>query len=75
MSWQIINEMLGLAIVDPAFREKLLQAPLVAAKDQGFELTINEEHLIQSIHAHDLSEFSQRIIEAKNLAWHLGREF
>lgn len=75
MSWQTIDEMLGLAIIDPVFCEELLHAPLVAAKERGFELTSAEEHLVQTIRAHDLSEFSQRIVEAKNSALRLGHEF
>jgi hypothetical protein len=75
MSWQTIDEMLGLALIDPVFREELLQAPLVAAKERGFKLTSDEECLVQSIRAYDLSEFSQCIVEAKNSVLRLGKEF
>lgn len=66
MSWQTIDEMLGLAIIDLAFREELLQSPLAAARERGFELTPDEASLVQAIRASDLSEFSQCIVDAKN---------
>ncbi|HET8846869.1 MAG TPA: Os1348 family NHLP clan protein [Ktedonobacteraceae bacterium] len=66
MSWQTIDDMLGLAIIDPAFREELLHSPVVAAKDRGFRLTPDEERLVETIRARDLSEFSQYIVDAKN---------
>jgi hypothetical protein len=65
MSWQTIDEMLGLAVIDPAFREELLHSPLSAARERGFELSPDEEQLVQTIHAHDLSEFSRCIVAAK----------
>lgn len=75
MSWRTIDEMLGLAIIDPAFCEELLHSPLVAAKDRGFELTPAEEQLVQTIRAQDLSEFSQRIVEAKNSTLRQSTDF
>lgn len=66
MSWQTIDDMLGLAIIDPVFREELLHSPVAAAKDRGFRLTPDEERLVETIRARDLSEFSQYIVDAKN---------
>jgi hypothetical protein len=63
MSWSTVNEILGLAIVDPAFRGKLLSSPLKAVEEQGFVLTHKEVCVIQRIHARDLTDFSQQIID------------
>ena len=57
MSWKIINEILGLAIVDPTFQGKLLASPLSAVQERGFDLTPEETDILQCIHAHDLCEF------------------
>lgn len=67
MSWKIINEILGLAIVDPTFQNKLLASPLSAVQEQGFNLTSEEMHILQCIQTHDLCEFSQRLIEELHL--------
>jgi hypothetical protein len=75
MSWQAIDEMLGLALIDPVFCEALLREPIRAAEDQGFKLTAEEKRFFQGIRAHDLSEFSQRLIAAKNAALHQDRGF
>jgi hypothetical protein len=41
----------------------LLASPLSAVQERGFDLTPEETDILQCIHAHDLCEFSQRIIE------------
>jgi hypothetical protein len=63
MSWSTINEILGLALVDKAFREKLLSYPLRAVQEREFELTSRELSVIQHIHAHNLTDFSRHIID------------
>jgi hypothetical protein len=63
MSWSTVNEILGLAIVDPTFRRELLSSPLKAVEEQGFVLTLEEICVIQRIHARDLTDFSQHIID------------
>ena len=62
MSWQTINEMLGLAAIDHDFREQLLSHPLTAARQRGFQLTPYERKVIRELNARDLSEFSQIIL-------------
>ena len=62
MSWQEINELLGLAMIDPGFRQRLLTDPLMAAKSKDFDLTEQERETLRKITAHDLSNFSQQII-------------
>lgn len=63
MSWSTVNEVLGLAIVDPIFRSKLLSSPLSAVQEREFDLTSEELRIIQEINARDLAEFSQCIID------------
>jgi len=62
MSWQEINELLGLAMIDPDFCRKLLTDPLKAANSKGFNLTERERETLCRITAHDLCNFSQQII-------------
>lgn len=68
MSWTTLNEILGLAIVDPTFRRKLLHSPLHAIHEREFVLSPEETCVLQRFHAHDLVEFSQYILD------HLGSE-
>lgn len=63
MSWSILNEILGLAIVDRTFRKKLLSSPLNAIYEREFVLSPEEVRVLQHIHVHDLAEFSQYIID------------
>ncbi|GCE27621.1 hypothetical protein KDA_31050 [Dictyobacter alpinus] len=63
MSWSILNEILGLAIIDPVFQKKLLSSPLDAIYEREFVLSPEEIHVLQHIHVHDLAEFSQCIID------------
>jgi hypothetical protein len=66
MSWIAINEMLGLALLDPEFCKLLLAEPLKAARTHGFELTDREEQVLQNIKASDLAEFSQMVFSQLN---------
>ena len=61
MSWITLNEMLGLATVNPRFLKELLAEPVAAAQAWGFDLTTSEESVLQNIVVHDLQEFSQAI--------------
>ena len=63
MSWQTINEILGLATVDPVFRQALLKDPLPAIHDQGFQLTEREVQALTNVQAKDIYELSQKLIE------------
>ena len=63
MSWHTINEILGLATIDPAFRQALLQNPLPAIHAQGFQLTDREAQVLASTQANDIYELSQKLIE------------
>lgn len=63
MSWQTINEILGLATVDPVFRQALLKDPLPAIHEQGFQLTEREAQALASVRANDIYELSQKLIE------------
>lgn len=62
MSWKAINELIGLATVDPAFYEQLLVQPLKAIQERGFELTPYELGLIETIQANDIVEFGQQLV-------------
>ncbi|HEY1348435.1 MAG TPA: Os1348 family NHLP clan protein [Ktedonobacteraceae bacterium] len=68
MSWQTINSLLGLAIIDPKFANRLLANPLLAAEEFGFDLTIAEKEVLRSIQARDITELGQILLRR------LGRE-
>ncbi|MEO9028675.1 MAG: Os1348 family NHLP clan protein [Ktedonobacteraceae bacterium] len=63
MSWQTINEILGLAIVDAKFAHRLLANPLSATQELGFDLTEEEQDVLRQVKASDISELSQVLIE------------
>jgi len=61
VSWITLNEMLGLATVNPKFQRELLAEPVAAAHAWGFDLTSSEESVLRNIVAHNLQDFSQAI--------------
>jgi len=61
VSWESINEMIGLAMVDLDFRQELLAYPLEAAQARGFKLTPKEQEVLKNIAASDIYEFSQLV--------------
>lgn len=63
MSWQTINQVLGLAIVDAKFAQRLLADPLVAIWEFGFELTEEEQHTLGQIKVDNVSDLSQILVE------------
>lgn len=62
MSWESMNEMIGLAMVDRDFCEKLLDHPLAAAQAQGFNLTSKEQEVLKHIATSDIYEFSRIVL-------------
>lgn len=63
MSWQNINQVLGLAMVDEKFARRLLANPLPAIREFGFDLTVEEEKILREVKARDVSELSQILVE------------
>lgn len=63
MSWQIINKILGLAMMDKAFAECLLKEPLEALHGKGIELSPEELSILCACHAQTLAELSQQLVE------------
>jgi len=66
MSWEVINQVLGLATVDKQFVQELLKEPLVAVQRRGFQLSPQEEKMFSEICASNLREFSQRLLQMLN---------
>ncbi len=62
MSWRVINQILGLASVDQDFCRALLDNPLKASAEKGFELTPEERNVLANIQAQDIYEFSQAVV-------------
>ncbi len=54
MSWEIINQILGLAALDKDFARELLKNPLKAIHERGYSLTSEEEEVFSEISTSDL---------------------
>jgi len=63
MSWEIVNQILGLAVIDKKFAQELLQDPLAAVQRRGFQLTPEEQRVFSTISAQSLHEFVQHLIQ------------
>ncbi len=63
MSWETINEILGLAVVDDDFCQQLLKHPLTAIQRWGFHLTHEEEETMRQIAVETLPELSQIVFD------------
>jgi hypothetical protein len=63
MSWKTINRILGLAAVDQHFWQALQKDPLTAIQEQGFELNLEEQAILNQIAVESLPEFSQRLLD------------
>ncbi len=63
MSWRVINDIIGLATINPDFCRAFLDNPTQAARAHGFTLTLEEEQVLNTIKVNDIYEFSQKLIE------------
>lgn len=61
MTARVINQMIGRALTERSFREKLLRSPQDAIR--GFPLSALEQSQIASLKAMNLEEFSQLLSE------------
>ncbi|MDQ2902635.1 MAG: Os1348 family NHLP clan protein [Ktedonobacteraceae bacterium] len=66
MTRKIINAILGLASVDQAFCQDLLENPLQTVQSRNFELTPEEQEVFKQVSARDLYEFSQKLLALLN---------
>lgn len=63
MSWQTINKVLGLAMIDDAFAQRLLKEPQEALYAYGFELPPEELAILCACQAQTIPELSQQLVE------------
>ncbi|HEU5380183.1 MAG TPA: Os1348 family NHLP clan protein [Ktedonobacteraceae bacterium] len=63
MSWKTLNKILGRAMIDDKFARRLLANPLRTAQEAGFDLSLEEQIIFQSIKARDIAEFSQILLD------------
>jgi hypothetical protein len=61
MAWENIEAIIGRAIVDTTFRERLLADPRAAL--HGERLTPEEEALLADIHATTLDDFARQVLQ------------
>lgn len=58
MSWQEVNKVLSLAILDAEFAHRLLTEPIPALHEAGFDLTEEEMRCFREARARDIAELS-----------------
>lgn len=63
MSWQTVNQVLGLAMIDETFANLLLKNPREALTLYNIQLPPDEMESICACQAQTLHEFSQQLIE------------
>ena len=61
MNAERMHRLIGRALTDPRFRERLLKSPAEAIRD--LPLTRTERALVSSLRAESLEEFSRRLDE------------
>lgn len=62
MSWQVINEILGLAATDEQFAQELLADPVDTVLKRGYCLTAVEQEAFRRSACGALDEFSQNLL-------------
>lgn len=63
MSWQTINKVLSLAMIDEVFADKLLSDPREALRAYGIQLPSNELEILCACQARNLPELSKYLVE------------
>lgn len=63
MSWKLLNKVLGLAVTDKIFAEKLLKNPQEALQAYGIVLPANELRILCECQAQNLSELSRQLVQ------------
>lgn len=63
MSWKTINTVLGLAMIDEDFAQKLLQTPRDALSSYGIQLALEELELLCTSQAQTLEELSELLFK------------
>jgi hypothetical protein len=63
MSWKVVNKILGLAMTDKFFAEKLLHTPQEALDAYGIVLPENELRILCNCQARTLQELSLQLME------------
>jgi len=62
MSWQTINEILGLAATDKQFAQELLVDPVDAVAKRGYHLTAAEQEAFRCSASGAIDTFSQNLL-------------
>ena len=63
MSWKTINQIIGLATINPAFRQQLQQDPLMALETQGVRLTPEELEAFKAFVSLPFPQFCQCLLK------------
>jgi hypothetical protein len=62
MSWQTINKVLGLAMVDGAFAQRLLKEPREALDAYGIRLAADELEILCTCKVQTLHELGEQLV-------------
>ncbi len=62
MSREGVQKLIGLACIDPEFRQKLIQDPEAAAKEYGVDLTPEEMENLKKVNPADIDEFADHFV-------------
>jgi len=57
-----VQKLIGLAVTDVAFRERLLDDPAAAASEYGVDLTDQEIENIRKVHPADINAFADAFV-------------
>jgi hypothetical protein len=63
MSWRTVNQILGLASIDPAFWHILQTSPLSATEALGFELTLEEQMIFRECASLSFPDFCLHVFQ------------
>lgn len=62
MSWNTINEILGLAVTNEGFAQELIANPLEAVRRRGYQLTIAEQEAFRLSSSQTLDRFTRNLL-------------
>ncbi len=62
MSWQTINELVGLAATNREFAQELVTDPVGTVNRYGYQLTQAEQEVLRLCASQTLDEFSQKLL-------------
>lgn len=69
MAQEELERLIGRAVLDPEFRERLLVDPEKAIQEEGFDLTPEEVDLVKSVDKEKAETLAEEIGAAPGATW------